>query len=75
MRNTAKRRPAASGDVLLSLLAAARREAREAMAYAVSLRLEALAIYITDQGMDGQAIAELLRGEAARVQREIQELH
>ena len=42
---------------------------------AVSLRLEALASHIFKTGMSGEDVAELLCLEAARYERESQELH
>ena len=44
-------------------------------ALAVSIRLEALAIHITKEGMNGKEAAELLRREATRFENESQELH
>jgi len=75
MKNTAKRLSCTSDDVLTSLLSAARNEERRKAAFAFSLRMEALAIYITDEEMSGKEVAELLQGEASRFQYETQELH
>ncbi len=44
-------------------------------ARSLSIRLEALAIHITREGMSGTEAAELLRREATRFENESQELH
>ncbi|MBK0000208.1 DUF2732 family protein [Erwinia sp. S38] len=58
-----------------ALLKAARNEERKDKALAVSIRLEALAIHITRNEMNGIEAAELLRQEALRFENESQELH
>lgn len=65
----------ADDDVLASLFKEARKEERKDRALAVSIRLEALAIHITKEGMSGIEAAELLRREATRFENESQELH
>lgn len=57
------------------LLLKARNEERKNRALAVSIRLDALAAYITQKGMSGTEAAELLRREAERYENESQELH
>ncbi|EHF9193309.1 DUF2732 family protein [Salmonella enterica subsp. enterica serovar Corvallis] len=52
-----------------------KKEERKDRALAVSIRLEALAIHITKEGMSGTEAAELLRREAIRFENESQELH
>ncbi|WP_337038133.1 MULTISPECIES: DUF2732 family protein [Pseudescherichia] len=75
MRNTETRNFKADNDALTVLLAAAKNEERKDRALAVSIRLESLAIHITQQGLNGKEAAELLRREAARFENESQELH
>ncbi|EME1730607.1 DUF2732 domain-containing protein [Cronobacter sakazakii] len=75
MRNTETRKFKADNDALTVLLTAAKNEERKDRALAVSIRLESLAIHITQQGMNGKEAAELLRREAARFESESQELH
>ncbi|MEG9688462.1 DUF2732 family protein [Klebsiella michiganensis] len=65
----------ADQDALVTLLIKAKSEERKDRALAVSLRLEALAIHITREGMNGTEAAELLRHEATRFENESQELH
>lgn len=65
----------ANDDVLTTLFKEAKKEERKDRALAVSIRLEALAIHITKEGMSGTEAAELLRREAARYENESQELH
>ncbi|WZV98923.1 DUF2732 family protein [Kosakonia sp. BYX6] len=65
----------ADKDPLFLMLDKAKREERCARAAAVSSRLEALAVYITQEGMNGKEAAELLRREATRFENESQELH
>ena len=62
-------------DLLLEVIGIAKREERKGRALAVSIRLEALAIHITKEGMNGTEAAELLRREATRFENESQELH
>ncbi|EPY4332777.1 DUF2732 family protein [Klebsiella pneumoniae] len=57
------------------LLTDAKKEERKDRALAVSIRLEALAIHITKEGMTGTEAAELLRRESTRFENESQELH
>lgn len=75
MRNTETRKFKADNDALTILLTAAKNEERKDRALAVSIRLESLAIHITQQGLNGKEAAELLRREAARFENESQELH
>ncbi|MGS3700207.1 DUF2732 family protein [Citrobacter freundii] len=60
---------------LVQMLNDAKKEERKDRALAVSIRLEALAIHITKEGMSGTEAAELLRREAIRFENESQELH
>lgn len=75
MQNTETRKFKADNDALTVLLTAAKNEERKDRALAVSIRLESLAIHITQQGLNGKEAAELLRREAARFENESQELH
>ncbi|WP_455425811.1 DUF2732 family protein [Dryocola sp. LX212] len=75
MRNTENHKIEAENTALVSLLNKAKNEERKDRALAVSLRLEALAIHITREGMNGTEAAELLRREALRYENESQELH
>ncbi|XUA20162.1 DUF2732 family protein [Citrobacter sp. OP27] len=75
MRKTENLKFKAVNDALVVLLNKAKSEERKDRALAVSLRLEALAIYITREGMNGPEAAELLRREATRYENESQELH
>ncbi len=75
MQNIETRNFEADNDVLVSLLNKAKNEERRDRALAVSIRLEALAIHITKNGMSGKEAAELLRLEAVRYENESQELH
>ena len=75
MRNTETRNFEADSDALTVLLTAAKNEERKDRALAVSIRLESLAIHITQKGLNGKEAAELLRREAARFENESQELH
>ncbi|EMG7110598.1 DUF2732 family protein [Enterobacter cloacae] len=75
MRNSENRTSPIEGDKLVRLLAQAKTEERIARALAVSQRLEALASHIYKTGMSGEDVAELLCHEAARYERESQELH
>lgn len=65
----------ANDDVLTTLFKKAKKEERKDRALAVSIRLEALAVHITNTDMTGKEAAELLRREAARYENESQELH
>lgn len=62
-------------DSLMAVINIAKREERKGRALAVSIRLEALATYITHKGLNGIEAAELLRREATRYENESQELH
>lgn len=65
-----------TGDAGLSqLFNEARMDERKSCAFAVSIRMEALAIHILQKGMNGVEAAELLRREATRFENESQELH
>ena len=75
MRNTESRSLKADAEALAVLLTDAKKEERKDRALAVSIRLEALAIHITKEGMSGTEAAELLRREAIRFDNESQELH
>jgi len=75
MRNTETRNFTADNDALTVLLTAAKNEERKDRALAVSIRLESLAIHITQKGLNGKEAAELLRREAVRFENESQELH
>ena len=65
----------AETDPLMAVIDIAKREERRGRALAVSIRLESLAIHITQKGLNGKEAAELLRREAARFENESQELH
>ena len=65
----------ASKNTLDDLFKEVRKEERKDRALAVSIRLEALAVHITKEGMNGTEAAELLRREATRYENESQELH
>ena len=67
MRNTESRNFSTDSDALVVLLTDAKKEERKDRALAVSIRLEALAIHITREGMSGT--------EATRFENESQELH
>ncbi|MCU5775836.1 DUF2732 domain-containing protein [Erwiniaceae bacterium BAC15a-03b] len=58
-----------------TLLNAARNDERKNKALAVSIRMEALAIFITRNEMSGADAAELLRQEAKRFEHEALEFH
>ncbi|MGK7286362.1 DUF2732 family protein [Buttiauxella agrestis] len=75
MRNIENGNFETENTALVSLLKKAKNEERKDRALAVSLRLEALAIHITREGMGGKEAAELLRREALRYENESQELH
>lgn len=75
MRNTEIRSFSTDSDALAVLLTDAKKEERKDRALAVSIRLEALAVHITNSDMTGKEAAELLRREATRFENESQELH
>ena len=75
MRNTEIRSFHTDTDALAVLLTDAKKEERKDRALAVSIRLEALAVHITNSDMTGKEAAELLRREATRFENESQELH
>lgn len=75
MRNTENRQIEADNNALVSLLNNAKKEERKDRAFAVSIRMESLAIHILNEGMTGVEAAELLRREAIRFEHESQELH
>ena len=75
MRNSENRTCPIEGDKLVRLLAQAKPEGRRARALAFPRRLGALASHIYKTGMSGEDVAELLCHEAARYERESQELH
>ncbi|ENI2423237.1 DUF2732 family protein [Escherichia coli] len=62
-------------DPLMAVIDIAKKEERKARAAAVSIRLEALAVHITNKRMTCFEVADLLRGEAARYENESMELH
>ncbi|WNI83148.1 DUF2732 family protein [Enterobacter ludwigii] len=66
---------AAESDPLMAVIDIAKREERKGRALAVSIRLEALATHIANQGLSGIEAAEILRREATRYENESQELH
>ncbi|MFS9433789.1 DUF2732 family protein [Citrobacter sp. C348] len=55
---------------LFQLFNDARLDERKSCAFAVSIRMEALAIHILQEGMNGVEAAELLRREVARYEAE-----
>ncbi|WP_454779459.1 DUF2732 family protein [Klebsiella michiganensis] len=55
---------------LFQLLNETRLDERKSCAFAVSMRMEALAIHILKEGMNGVEAAELLRREVARYEAE-----
>ena len=75
MRNSENHPYQIGNEELKRLLKEAKTEERCARARAVSQRLEALASHIFKTGMSGEDVAELLCLEAARYERESQELH
>ncbi|MEH0903854.1 DUF2732 domain-containing protein [Klebsiella pneumoniae] len=75
MQNIEPRQFKVDKEALAELLTDAKKEERKDRALAVSIRLEALAIHITKEGMSGTEAAELLRCEATRFENESQELH
>ena len=75
MRNIETRSFNTDSDALAVLLKEKKKEERKDRALAVSIRLEALAIHITKEGMSGIEAAELLRREATRFENESLELH
>ncbi|HDH0901461.1 TPA: DUF2732 domain-containing protein [Klebsiella oxytoca] len=75
MQNIEPRQFKVDKEALAELLTDAKKEERKDRALAVSIRLEALAIRITKEGMSGTEAAELLRREATRFENESQELH
>lgn len=62
-------------NTLDELFKEAKKEERKDRTLAVSIRLEALAVHITNADMTGKEAAELLRREATRYENESQELH
>jgi len=72
MRNsvtrTTKTEPEDAG--LFQLFNETRLNERKSCAFAVSIRMEALAIHILKEGMNGVEAAELLRREVARYEAE-----
>lgn len=75
MRNTESRSLKADAEALAVLLTDAKKEERKDRALAVSIRLETLAVHITNKRMTCFEVAELLRSEATRYENESQELH
>ncbi|MBL5965962.1 DUF2732 domain-containing protein [Lelliottia amnigena] len=55
---------------LFQLFNETRMDERKSCAFAVSIRMEALAIHILKEGMNGVEAAELLRREVARYEAE-----
>lgn len=62
-------------DPLMAVIEIAKKEERKGRALAVSIRLEALAVHITNKRMTCFEVAELLRAEATHYENESQELH
>lgn len=62
-------------DPLMAVIEIAKKEERKGRALAVSIRLEALAVHITNKRMTCFEVAELLRAEATRYENESQELN
>jgi len=75
MQNIEKRNFEIDQNALVTLLNKAKVEERKDRAIDASIRMEALAIHILNEGMSGVEAAELLRREAARYENESQELH
>lgn len=75
MRNAETRNFEAESDALAVMLTAAKNEERKDRALAVSIRLEALAVHISNKDLSAKEAAELLRREATRYENESQELH
>lgn len=72
MRNSETRTTKTGPDdaVLFQLFNETRMDERKSCAFAVSIRMEALAIHILKKGMNGVEAAELLRREVARYEAE-----
>lgn len=72
MRNSETRTTKAGPDDagLFQLFNETRLDERKSCAFAVSIRMEALAIHILKEGMNGVEVAELLRREVARYEAE-----
>lgn len=62
-------------DPLMAVIEIAKKEERKGRALAVSIRLEALAVHITNKRLACYEVAELLRAEAVRYENESHELH
>lgn len=77
MRNIEKRNTQIGADNagLNGLLTAARMEERRGRADVMAARLEKLAAFITQAGLNGVEAAELLRVEAVIIVNEAQEIH
>lgn len=75
MKNITTRYLNADADERDNLLLAARIQARKECALNVTAWLESLAAYIQQREMSTDDVAELLRGEAIRVEHQSQELH
>lgn len=75
MRNIATHQYETDDSALEMMLNKAKSEERRDRALAVSIRLEALAIHISKNEMNGAEAAELLRREAERFENQSQELH
>ena len=72
MRNSETRTTTTGPDDagLFQLFNKTRLDERKSCAFAVSIRMEALAIHILKEGMNGVEAAELLRREVARYEAE-----
>ncbi|CCK01887.1 MULTISPECIES: DUF2732 family protein [Enterobacteriaceae] len=72
MRNSETRTTKTAPDDagLFQLFNETRLDERKSCAFAVSIRIEALAIHILKEGMNGVEAAELLRREVARYEAE-----
>lgn len=75
MRNSETRTTKTGQDdaCLFQLFNETRLDERKSCAFAVSIRMEALAIHILKEGMNGVEAAELLRREVARYEAESRE--
>jgi hypothetical protein len=75
MQNIDNKKMVAAADAVLVLLNKARTEQKKDQALAVSIRLEAIAIYAQHSELSAVEIIELLRQEAGRFEACSQELH
>ncbi len=75
MQNIENKKMIAAADAVLVLLNKTRTEQKKDHALAVSIRLEAIAIYAQRSELSAIEIIELLRQEAGRFEASAQELH